>query len=194
MLLSALLAALAAFALYCHVISYGLQEDQGEADVIIVPGAAVWPHGPSPALRARVWRGSTLYHQGRAPNLIFSGGLGHHPPAEAWAMAVLARSWHVLDNHIYVEDQATNTRENMAYAAAIMREHGWQTALIVTDYFHMKRSVLLARDFGIVPLRAPVTVEMSYYAPRERLRYTLRECAALIEYYARKIFSRAFFL
>ncbi len=190
--LSVLLPFVFVLVMYSHIVSYGLQEDQGEADVIIVLGAAVWSAGPSPALRARVWRGSTLYHQGRAPNLIFSGGLGRYPPAEAEAMAVLARSWQVDESSIYLEDQATNTRENMAYAAAIMRGQGWRKAFIVTDYFHMKRSVLLARDSGIIPLRAPVTAGMSYYVPRERFKYTLRECAALLEYYARKIFTRAF--
>src|SRR5690554_6722635 len=90
-----LLAVLAVAALYGHVATYGLQEDPGKADVIIVLGAAVWPNGPSPALRARVWRGSALYHQGRAPHLIFSRGVGRWPPAEAEAMAALALSWEV---------------------------------------------------------------------------------------------------
>lgn len=186
-----IMAALAAASLFSHVVNYGLGEDQGDADVIIVLGAAVWPGGPSPALRARVWRGSTLFHQGRAPHLIFSGGLGRYPPAEAEAMAVLALSWQVDEKSIYLEDRAANTRENMAFAAAIMQQQGWETAIIVTDYFHMKRAVLLARDYGIVPVRAPVSVQMSHYVPRERLFYTLRECAALIDYYARKILIRA---
>jgi uncharacterized SAM-binding protein YcdF (DUF218 family) len=175
---------------YNHVVSYGLINDEGEADVIIVLGAAVWPNGPSPALRARVWRGSQLFHEGRAPNLIFSGGLGHHPPTEAEAMTVLAQSWQVGQDSIHLEDQAVNTRENMAFAADIMRRHGWQKALIVTDYFHMKRAVLLAREHGIDPLRAPVSMEVSYYVARERLKYTLRECAALVHYYGQRIINR----
>jgi uncharacterized SAM-binding protein YcdF (DUF218 family) len=155
-----------------------------------VLGAAVWPNGPSPALRARVWRGSKLHLEGRASSLIFSGGLGLHPPTEAEAMAVLARSWQVEQDSIHLEAHATNTRENMAFAAEIMRENGWQSALIVTDYFHMKRAVLLARDYGIEPLRAPVSVEMSYYSVKERIKYTLRECAALVHYFTQKIFNR----
>jgi uncharacterized SAM-binding protein YcdF (DUF218 family) len=182
--------ALSLLLLYGHVVSYGLVNDARKADVIIVLGAAVWPNGPSPALRARVWRGSQLHLEGRAANLIFSGGLGLHPPTEAEAMAVLARSWQVEHHSIHLEARATNTRENMAFAAEIMRENGWQSALIVTDYFHMKRAVLLARDYGIEPLRAPVSVEMSYYSARERLKYTLRECAALGHYFTQKIFNR----
>lgn len=168
--------------LYGHIVRYGLESDQGNADAIIVLGAAVWPSGPSPALRARVWRGSTLFHEGRAPYLILTGGLGVYPPSEAEAMAVLAHSWDVGERWIRIENRSTNTRENMAYAAEIMRENDWTSALIVTDYFHMKRAVILAEDYGIEPLRAPVSAEMSYYVPRERFRYTLRECAALIYY------------
>ncbi len=173
---------LAVALLYCHVSRYGQREDPGRAEVIIVLGAAVWPDGPSPALQTRVRRGCTLYHQGRAPNLIFCGGLGRWPPAEAEAMAVLARSWQVDEQSIFREDQSTNTRENMANAVAIMNREGWETALIVTDYFHMKRAMLLARDCGIKSLRAPVLPEESSYALPERFYYTLRECAALAQY------------
>lgn len=176
--------------LYWQIVRYGLDSDQGNADAIIVLGAAVWPSGPSPALRARVWRGSTLFHEGRAPYLIVAGGLGEYPPAEAEAMAVLAQSWDVEERWIRVENRSTNTRENMAYAADIMAENGWTSALIVTDYFHMKRAVLLAEDYGIEPLRAPVSVEMSYYVPQERFRYTLRECAAILHYKMVKFINR----
>jgi uncharacterized SAM-binding protein YcdF (DUF218 family) len=176
--------------LYLHIVRYGLENDQGNADVIIVLGAAVWPNGPSPALRARVWRGSTLFHEGRAPYLILTGGLGLYPPAEAEAMAVLAQSWDVDQRWIRIENRSSNTRENMFYAAEIMKENGWTSALIVTDYFHMKRAVLLAEDYGIETLRAPVSVEMSYYVPRERFRYTLRECAALLHYRTTRFINR----
>ncbi len=187
-LILAALTTISLLLLYNHVIDYGLVSDDGEADVIIVLGAAVWPGGPSPALRARVWHGSSLYHEGRAPNLIFSGGLGHFPPAEAEAMAALAISWQIEEDKIYLEDRAVNTRENISFAADIMREQGWESALIVTDHFHMRRAVLLAHEYGIKPLRAPVSAEMSYYSARERLKYTLRECAALVHYQARKLF------
>jgi len=187
------LAALAAIAvlclgaLYAHIIRYGLVTDNGDADAIIVLGAAVWPSGPSPALRARVWRGTQLLQAGRAGSIIFTGGLGRFPPAEGEAMAVLARSWDVPDEKIFIENRSANTRENMAFAAAIMRENGWGSALVVTDYFHMKRAVLLAREYGIQPLRAPVSAETGYYVLSERIRYTLRECAALIQYAMQKI-------
>ena len=178
--------------LYLQIVRYGLESDQGNADAIIVLGAAVWPSGPSPALRARVWRGSTLFHEGRASYLILTGGLGIYPPAEADAMAVLAQSWDVDERWIRIENRSSNTRENMAYAAEIMTENGWTSALIVTDYFHMKRAVLLAEDYGIETLRAPVSAEMSYYVPRERFRYTLRECAALLHYRTTRLLSGRF--
>jgi uncharacterized SAM-binding protein YcdF (DUF218 family) len=178
-----LLAFMLAAGLYVHIISFGMTADDGEADVIIVLGAAVWQSGPSPALQARVWRGSRLYHEGRADYLLCAGGLGQFPPTEAEAMAVLARSWDVEPERIMLEAQSTNTRENLINAAGIMSENGWTRALIVTDYFHMKRAATIAKDLGIEVLRAPVSVEKTHYVRSERIRYTLRECLAVMHYY-----------
>jgi uncharacterized SAM-binding protein YcdF (DUF218 family) len=103
-------------------------------------------------------------------------------------MTALALSYAVDEAAIFPEGRSTNTRENLFYAAEIMREYGWEKALIVTDYFHMRRAILIAGELGIQPMRAPVFAEASYYAPAERFRYTLRECAALIHYTAGKLF------
>ncbi|MDW7650975.1 MAG: YdcF family protein [Bacillota bacterium] len=184
-----LLPAIFSFAgLYHYIVTFGTVADKGDADVIIVLGAAVWPDGPSPALRARTWRGSSLYHEGRADYLLFSGGIGKFPPAEAEVMAALAQSWDVEPERILLEDRSANTRENLRNAAEIMEEKGWSRAYIVTDYFHMKRAMALAAEFGIEALRAPVSVERTHYAPGERLRYTLRECIAVIHHYLTKPF------
>lgn len=166
--------------LYAHIVHFGRASDDGRADVIIVLGAAVCRHGPSPALQARVWRAAVLYHEERAPYMIMTGGLGQYPPAEAEAMAALARSWDVDENRIRLESISVNTRENLQFAVEIMRENNWRRAIIVTDDFHMKRAVTWASKMGIEPLRAPVTPKMAYYSTWQRTRYTLRECAAFV--------------
>lgn len=168
--------------LYQQVNSYGLVEDPGRADVAIVLGAAVWPTGPSPALRARVWKGCRLLQDGRADNLIFCGGEGRYPPTEAEAAAVLAESWLVDNERVFLEDRSVNTWENLLFAHEIMAEQGFNNAFIVTDSFHMKRAILMAKKLGIEVLRAPVLPEESYYSFKERFKYTLRECFAIIRY------------
>ncbi|MCR3921358.1 MAG: YdcF family protein [Firmicutes bacterium] len=165
-----------------YITRFGQISDVGEADVIIVLGAAVWPDGPSPAMRARVWRARGLYQDGRAPFMIVAGGLGKYPPTEAEAMMALAVSWQVAENEIFLDDQSTNTRENITNAATIMQEMGWDSALLVTDDFHMRRAVALAEELGIKTLRAPVTAERGYYSVLLRVKYTLRECVALVHY------------
>ncbi|NLZ93674.1 MAG: YdcF family protein [Firmicutes bacterium] len=181
-------------ALYAHIDRFGQISDSGQADVIIVLGAAVWPNGPSPALQARVWHARQLYHAGRAPYMIVAGGMGLYPPTEAEAMSALAVAWDVPQSQILLEDKSTNTRENLTFAADIMRQKGWQTALLVTDGYHMRRASALAQDLGIKVLRAPVAAESSYYGKFLQLKYTLRECLAFLHYLVAKKIEAVFSL
>ncbi|MCI0569826.1 MAG: YdcF family protein [Myxococcaceae bacterium] len=70
-----------------------MRERAHPADVLVVLGARVRRSGePSLALRARVEKAVALYRAAVAPRLLFSGGLGSHPPSEARAAATLAVS------------------------------------------------------------------------------------------------------
>lgn len=173
-----------------YITRYGSVADQGKADVAIVLGAAVWPTGPSPALRARVWKGCSLLLDGRVENIIFCGGLGQHPPTEAEAAAVLARNWLAENDRIFLEDRSVNTWENLLFARNIMVEQGFKDAFIVTDSFHMARAMMMARKMGIKALRAPVLPEESYYGLPALLKYTIRECLAIIRFLLAEAASR----
>ena len=119
-------------------------------DVIVVLGAAVWPGGrPSPALTRRVVHAVHLFQAKQAPVLLMTGGLGKHPPHEAYLMRDLALARDVPAQFIVVEDRATSTFESGVYCAPIFAQHGWATALIVTDGYHLPRAVLTFRSFGV---------------------------------------------
>lgn len=119
-------------------------------DVIIVLGAAVWEgHRPSPALRRRLLHGVSLWKQGAADYLLVTGGLGEYPPAEARVMKTLATEEGVPPEKILSEDQSTSTFESGIHCAKIMQVRGWSTAVIVTDGYHLPRSLLVFRSRGI---------------------------------------------
>ena len=155
-------------ALYAHIDRFGQISDSGHA--------------------------RQLYHAGRAPYMIVAGGMGLYPPTEAEAMSALAVAWDVPQSQILLEDKSTNTRENLTFAADIMRQKGWQTALLVTDGYHMRRASALAQDLGIKVLRAPVAAESSYYGKFLQLKYTLRECLAFLHYLVAKKIEAVFSL
>lgn len=119
-------------------------------DVIIVLGAAVWQGAqPSPALRQRVAHAVHLLRAGQGRILLMTGGLGTHPPAEAQLMRRLALAAGVCDTRIVVEDQATSTFQSAVHCRCILRQHGWSTALLVTDRYHLPRALLTFRSLGV---------------------------------------------
>src|SRR5690348_15399951 len=72
---------------------FGQKDRARRAQAIVVLGARVLEGGtPSGALQARAERAAELYHQGLAPLVVFSGGVGRYPPAEALAARDLALS------------------------------------------------------------------------------------------------------
>ncbi len=168
---------------FISITLIGEKEEIVEADTIIVLGAAVWPQGPSPALQARVYRSWQLYQDGLASTLLVSGGLGINPPTEAEAMAQVAQELGVAADDIVLEPNATTTWENLVYSKQIMEEKGFNNALVVTDAFHMKRTKLMAKDLGMEIYAVPAKNSVLYKNTGLRLQYTLREVAALSQYY-----------
>jgi uncharacterized SAM-binding protein YcdF (DUF218 family) len=116
----------------------------------VVLGAAVWAGGrPSPSLERRVLHGVSLTRSGDACSLIMTGGVGLHPPAEAEVMRSIAVENGVPDSEILTETKATTTLESAVFCADLLRAEGWTEAWVVTDFFHMPRSLLLFRCVGI---------------------------------------------
>ncbi len=118
-------------------------------DVIVVLGAAQMPDGaPGPVIERRMAEAVRLWHEGRAPNLLVSGGATRLPTPEAETMAALAREHGVPADAIHLEARSTRTLENAVFAIEVMRRNGWRDALVVTDDFHMARAEYCFRALG----------------------------------------------
>ena len=110
-------------------------------DALIVLGCAVRSDGtPSAALRRRTMHAIKLWHQGVAPRIIMTGGIGLHAPAESIVSASLAKENEVPADSILLEDRSTNTRENAMFAAAVHPDASAWSVLLVTDGYHCWRS------------------------------------------------------
>ncbi|MBM7613645.1 YdcF family protein [Alkaliphilus hydrothermalis] len=175
---------------YYSISQVGEYASPVEADVIIILGAAVWQHGPSPALQARIIHGMNIYKEGLADYIILTGGMGTYPPTEAEVMKAGLISLGVEEEVLFLEDQATSTYENIEFSKEIMEKHQWQTAIIVTDVFHMKRALLMAENQGITTYGAPVKDTTLYRNKALKFRYTLREVSAITYYYIQSFFRK----
>jgi uncharacterized SAM-binding protein YcdF (DUF218 family) len=173
---------------YRSIDERSVRDETRSADVIIVLGAAVWPdEQPGPSLRARTERAVELYHDGFASHLILSGGLGRFPPEEAEVMRRLAVEAGIPSEALVLEKEAHSTWESMVYSREIMQERGWHTALIVSDPFHMRRSLLVAEAIGLRAYASPALNSPTHSSLPRRLFYTSREVLALWWYLVRHI-------
>lgn len=170
-------------ALGVAVDRYGRTENAEPSDVIIVLGSGLRRDGrPGDALLRRSRWGAQLYEEGLAPVVICTGGVGNNAVrSEASACREVLINEGVPDDAIYMDEQSKSTEQNALYAQAIMLEQGWDSAVIVTDGFHMLRANWIFNtyfdDNDIHHTRSPV--------PRDRVsnyfytRHFLREIIAL---------------
>lgn len=122
------------------------------SDVMIVLGGGLDPRTGEPraTLAYRLDRALELYGQGYATKVIVSGGKGADEPiSEAQSMRNYLIARGMPGEAILMEDQSTDTAENMRNSRRIMDVHGCSDALIVTSDYHLWRALSIARDAGI---------------------------------------------
>lgn len=142
-------------------------------------GAGLTRNGnPTTAQRFRTRRAGELWHAGRAPNIICTGGSPWYTDnSEAQACKDLLIADGVPADVIYLEDRSRSTEENALYSRDIMAAQGWQTALVVSDRYHLLRANWLFGSVGISAYTTPSTV--AYLGPFNYVRHVAREVAAL---------------
>jgi len=174
--------------LYQQVDARSKIDGARRVDVIIVLGSAVWPgERASPSLYARTQHAIALYRAGYAPALILCGAVGEYPPSEAEAMRRIASSAGIPEDALFLDDASHSTEENLANAKALMAAHGWHSALVVSDPFHLLRAETIARDLGIEAYGSGASESPTYTAPRLHVWYTAREALALVWYYTTRV-------
>ena len=119
-------------------------------DAIIVLGTPVDDDGnPTPAQLARVTEAVHEYQRGVAPRLILSGAATHGQFVEARVMARTAHAQGIPESAIFEEPEAMDTIQNACYSMRILKDHGWRSAEVVSEGFHLPRAGLI---FSRLPL------------------------------------------
>ncbi|MGI5849371.1 MAG: YdcF family protein [Christensenellales bacterium] len=127
-------------------------QDQ-QADFVIVLGCGIFPNGQlSLTLKNRLDMAFHYLTEHEDTICIVSGGQGPlEPLPEAEAMRDYLVSMGIVESRIITESNSFDTSDNMAFSAKIMRQYQGKkmTAAVVTNDYHIFRSVLLARNNGI---------------------------------------------
>ena len=115
------------------------------ADAIVVLGGGVEKDGrPTPGTLERTLYGVALYRQGLAPAIILSTGLTGRFN-EARLMSEIARAEGVPDQALILEEQSRNTHENLAYVRRVLDARHWDSAIVVSSPYHMRRIALVSK-------------------------------------------------
>jgi uncharacterized SAM-binding protein YcdF (DUF218 family) len=187
-------ATVAAFALWIlsatAVLVWSARDEARPAQAIVVLGAAQYAGKPSPVLRARLDHALELWNRHLASLLILTGGTGSgDTTSEAAVGRTYARKHGVPDSAILVESEGRTTSESMRAVAGMLEVRGLQSALLVSDPFHMLRLRILARRFGFTPYTSPTQTSPISPNREERWKYIFSESlkAPLAFFFERKL-------
>jgi uncharacterized SAM-binding protein YcdF (DUF218 family) len=165
------------------IVVQGQREEARESGAAIVLGAAQWNGNPSPVLRARLDHALDLYRRGIVGKIILTGGVA---PGDRLSEAAAGKQYLVAQRlpaeALLLEEKSTTTWENMQNAAALARAGGISSVLLVSDPFHMLRSLKMARDLGLVAYGSPTRTSPISGNRVEEVRYIMREAWAYLMY------------
>ena len=117
------------------------------AESIVVLGAAQYDGRPSPVLRARLDHGIELYNHRMGKVQVLTGGRGYGV-----------------------------TTTEAAVGRSYAKKHGVpDTAILVSDPFHMLRLSIIGRRFGLTPYTSPTRTSPISPNAEKRWRYMLGE-------------------
>ena len=158
------------------VLVWSSRDEARPAQAIVVLGAAQYAGKPSPVLRARLDHALDLWNRHLASLLILTGGTGSgDTTSEAAVGRKYAKRHGVPDSAILVENEGRTTSESMRAVAGMLEVRGLQSALLVSDPFHMLRLRILARRFGFTPYTSPTRTSPISPNREERWKYIFSE-------------------
>ena len=115
-------------------------------ECIIVLGAGIRKDKPSPLLQDRLDKAIELYFEGVAPKIIMSGDHGKKDHDEVNVMKNYAIEKGVKSEDIFMDHAGFSTYDTMYRAKEVF---GVKKAVLVTQKYHIYRSVYIANKLGI---------------------------------------------
>ncbi len=152
--------------------------DSGSENVYIVFGAKVNPDGPAKTLASRLDTAVEVMKKDTSAVCIVSGGQGSNEPfTEASCMRDYMVARGISPDRIYMEEQASNTKENIRFSLAVIEEEGLTERQIIclSSDTHIPRIRLMCARAGVdalyIKAETPVKVFLFTTWVREYLSY-----------------------
>lgn len=177
-------ALLSVFAVAFSVWKTARTTEDVPADTIVVMGAAQYNGTPSPVFQWRLQHALDLYRQGYAPVIVTLGaGAGGDVSTEAEA----GRQWLINEggvppDAVLAVPVGKTTLESARALGPVFAEHGWSTAIVVTDPPHTLRSKTMIADQGITTYGSPTRAGPAVYTRTNQITSTIKETGAVLRY------------
>lgn len=130
--------------------------NNSKSDTIIVLGSGIMINNKlNPCMYKRVEHAVNLYKKGYSDTIIFSGGNDEDTQInEAEAMNKIARELG-FDGKSILEKNASSTYENLLFSKEILDNNNLNNAVIVTEKFHVGRTLLTSESVNIDAMVSP---------------------------------------
>ncbi len=160
----------------------GHLEREREADCAIVLGAAAWHDKPSPVLRERLNHAIELYKKGKVKVLVLTGGYGKGADfAESEVALEYCVTQGIPREALHAELESLNTVDNLKEAKKIMVAQNLQSALLVSDPWHLKRARRMAHDLDL-KVYVSATTSSRFKSLQAKSKFLLGEFALYHSY------------
>jgi uncharacterized SAM-binding protein YcdF (DUF218 family) len=159
-----------------HWVAFGLArslewqylplKDIPSADAIVVLGGATEPaQFPRSTVELnsagdRVIYAADLYKQGKAANILLSGGSiswldSRTTSTPADEMASIMEMVGVPKDALWLQTASQNTHEDAVFSLELLKQKGIKRILLVTSAMHMPRAMALFKNHGVEVIPAP---------------------------------------
>ncbi|MCU1671278.1 MAG: uncharacterized protein JWP40_4205 [Blastococcus sp.] len=160
-------------------------DSRPSSDAIVVLGSAQYNGRPSSIFAARLEHALKLYKAGVAPVIVTVGGnKAGDRVTEAEAGRDYLAAGGVPKTALLAVPKGVDTLESMQVVSAAFAQHGWHSAVLVTDPWHAMRAEKMAQDAGMDASSSPTRQGPAVQTRTTQFRYILRETAAYLVYRA----------
>ncbi len=145
----------------------------------LIPGAAVYSKGkPSPIFSARIRKSFELTKINKIEKLVLTGGKAPGEITEAEAAMKYLINLGVKPNRLIVENETSTTVEQIKFVKnELFSKEGPSEILIISDGFHLSRSIQICKFFGVQAAGVSSDYKLSF---EKTLFYRTRESVALL--------------
>jgi vancomycin permeability regulator SanA len=127
----------------------GLNDELEYVDAAVVLGNKVEENGePSKRLKSRLDKAVELHEKKYFEYIIVSGGLGKEGFDEAIIMKKYLMNRGINEENIIVDSKGNNTMMTAKNSKEIMSKKGFDSVMVITQFYHITRSKLAFKRVG----------------------------------------------